>query len=45
MQQGAARIAGAFARSGSDAAVVSGVEELLGETVGLQPVAAGVAGG
>ena len=38
----AARIAEAFAKSGSDAAVVSGIEELLKETAVSQPVVAGV---
>jgi hypothetical protein len=32
MQAGAIRIADAFASSGSDTAVVEGVEELMGET-------------
>jgi UDP:flavonoid glycosyltransferase YjiC (YdhE family) len=41
-QGGAARIAEAFAKSGSDAAVVSGIEELLKETAVSQPVVAGV---
>ncbi len=42
MQEGAARIADAFASSGSDTAVVKGVEELLGETAVSRPVAVGV---
>ena len=42
MQGGAARIADIFATAGSDAAVVMGVEELLGEAAARQPVAVGV---
>jgi UDP:flavonoid glycosyltransferase YjiC (YdhE family) len=39
MRAGAARIAKAFASAGSDAAVVKGVEELLGANPDPQPVA------
>lgn len=42
MQGGAARIADAFARSGSDTAVVKGVEELLGEATVPRPAVVGV---
>jgi UDP:flavonoid glycosyltransferase YjiC (YdhE family) len=42
MRGGAARIAEAFARSGSDTAVVEGVEELLAETAVPHPVMSGM---